>query len=61
MHVLNYLIPLALLAVLAVLAMGEGAEGTPAAIVRGAGRWVTADDGPGAAAGLRPVEQDMFR
>ena len=48
-------------AAMAVLAMGEGAEGTPAAIVRGAGRWVTADDGPGAAAGLRPVEQDMFR
>ena len=26
----------------AVLAMGEGAEGTPAALVRGAGHWVTA-------------------
>lgn len=45
----------------AVLAMGEGAEGTPAALVRGAGRWVTEEDGPGAVSGLRPVEQDMFR
>lgn len=49
------------LAGLAVLVMGEGAEGTPAAIVRGAGRWVTAEDGLGAAAGLRPVADDMFR
>lgn len=48
-------------ATMAVLAMGEGAEGTPAAIVRGAGRWVTPEDGPGAVSGLRPVEQDMFR
>lgn len=48
-------------AAMAVLAMGEGAEGTPAALVRGAGRWVSAEDGPGAASGLRPVEQDMFR
>lgn len=45
----------------AVLMMGEGAEGTPAALVRGAGRWVAAEDGPGMTAGLRPVEQDMFR
>lgn len=45
----------------AVLAMGEGAEGTPAAIVRGLERWVLADDGPGAGSGLRPIEQDMFR
>lgn len=45
----------------AVLAMGEGAEGTPAALVRGIEQWVTAEDGPGAAGGLRPVEQDMFR
>lgn len=44
-----------------VLVMGEGAEGTPAAVVRGAGRWVTAEDGPGAVSGLRPAEQDMFR
>lgn len=49
------------IAAAAVLAMGEGAEGTPAALVRGADRWVTDEDGPGAASGLRPVEQDMFR
>ncbi len=49
------------IAAMATLAMGEGAEGTPAAIVRGAGRWVTNEHGPGAASGLRPVEQDMFR
>ena len=48
-------------AAMAALAMGEGAEGTPAAIVRGADRWVTTGDGEGAVAGLRPVEQDMFR
>ena len=47
-------------AAMAVLAMGEGAEGTPVAIVRGAGRWVTADDGPGAAAIMRPAEGDLF-
>jgi len=49
------------LAAAAVLAMGEGAEGTPVAIVRGAGQWVSEDDGPGAVAGLRPVAEDMFR
>jgi coenzyme F420-0:L-glutamate ligase / coenzyme F420-1:gamma-L-glutamate ligase len=49
------------LAAMAALAMGEGDEGTPVAIVRGASRWVTADDGPGAAAALRPVAEDMFR
>jgi len=49
------------IAAMAALAMGEGAEGTPAALVRGAGWWVTADHGPGAVAGLRPVDQDMFR
>ena len=49
------------LAAMATLAMGEGAEGTPAAIVRGAERWVTEDDGPGAASGLRAVAEDMFR
>jgi coenzyme F420-0:L-glutamate ligase/coenzyme F420-1:gamma-L-glutamate ligase len=46
---------------MAVLAMGEGAEGTPAAVVQGAGRWISDDDGPGATSGLRPPEQDMFR
>ncbi|MBW8755748.1 MAG: coenzyme F420-0:L-glutamate ligase [Sphingomonadales bacterium] len=45
----------------AVLVMGEGAEGVPAAVVRGVGRWVAGEDGPGMAAGLRPIEQDMFR
>lgn len=45
----------------AVLVMGEGAEGVPAALVRGVGRWVSVEDGPGMGVGLRPVEQDMFR
>jgi coenzyme F420-0:L-glutamate ligase/coenzyme F420-1:gamma-L-glutamate ligase len=45
----------------AVLTMGEGAEGTPAALVRGGGHWVSDDDGPGAASGLRPQAEDMFR
>ena len=49
------------IAATAALAMGEGAEGTPAALVRGAGRWVGPDDGPGAASVLRPVAEDMFR
>jgi len=45
----------------AALAMGEGDEGTPAVIVRGADVWVSGDDGPGAASVLRPVREDMFR
>ncbi len=48
-------------AAMAVLAMGEGAEGTPAALVRGAGQWVGDGDGPGTPAGLRPIAEDMFR
>ncbi|MFM6930708.1 MAG: coenzyme F420-0:L-glutamate ligase [Novosphingobium sp.] len=48
------------IAAFAVLAMGEGAEGTPVAVVRGAGRWVTAEDGEGAAAIMRPAAGDMF-
>lgn len=48
-------------AAMAVLAMGEGAEGTPVAIVRGADRWVMAEDGAGAGAVLRPLAEDMFR
>jgi coenzyme F420-0:L-glutamate ligase/coenzyme F420-1:gamma-L-glutamate ligase len=48
-------------ATMAALAMGEGDEGTPAALVRGMGLWVGQEDGGGAASGLRPVEQDMFR
>ncbi|WP_459665944.1 coenzyme F420-0:L-glutamate ligase [Novosphingobium sp. 11B] len=49
------------IAATATLVMGEGDEGTPVAVVRGAGRWTCEDDGPGAVSGLRPVEQDMFR
>lgn len=49
------------IAAMGTLAMGEGDEGTPVALIRGAGRWVSAEDGPGAASGLRPLEQDMFR
>ncbi|SFG05987.1 coenzyme F420-0 gamma-glutamyl ligase [Novosphingobium sp. CF614] len=48
-------------AAMAALAMGEGDEGTPVALVRGCERWVRDEDGPGAASGLRPLEQDMFR
>jgi coenzyme F420-0:L-glutamate ligase/coenzyme F420-1:gamma-L-glutamate ligase len=33
----------------------------PVVLVRGAERFVTADDGPGAAALIRPEEQDLFR
>ena len=33
----------------------------PAVLVRGLERYVTADDGPGAAALLRPAERDLFR
>ncbi len=36
-------------------------SGTPAAVVRGLGRYVTAEDGPGAAALRRPREEDLFR
>jgi coenzyme F420-0:L-glutamate ligase/coenzyme F420-1:gamma-L-glutamate ligase len=36
-------------------------EGVPAAIVRGLGRFVTLEDGPGAAALRRPREEDLFR
>jgi coenzyme F420-0:L-glutamate ligase/coenzyme F420-1:gamma-L-glutamate ligase len=35
-------------------------SGVPAAVVRGLGHLVTADDGPGARALVRPVEEDMF-
>jgi coenzyme F420-0:L-glutamate ligase/coenzyme F420-1:gamma-L-glutamate ligase len=33
----------------------------PAILVRGSGRWVTADDGPGVAPLLRDPEHDLFR
>lgn len=36
-------------------------SGVPAAIVRGLGRYVTAEDGPGAAALRRPRDEDLFR
>ena len=36
-------------------------EGVPAAILRGLNRFVTTEDGPGAAALRRPREEDLFR
>ncbi len=36
-------------------------EGQPAVLLRGLGRFVSADDGPGAAALRRPPEEDLFR
>ena len=36
-------------------------EGIPAAVVRGLAGFVTAEDGPGAAALRRPEDQDLFR
>jgi coenzyme F420-0:L-glutamate ligase/coenzyme F420-1:gamma-L-glutamate ligase len=33
----------------------------PLVLIRGAGRYVTADDGPGAAALIRPEAEDLFR
>jgi coenzyme F420-0:L-glutamate ligase / coenzyme F420-1:gamma-L-glutamate ligase len=36
-------------------------EGVPAAVVRGLGRYVGAEDGPGAAALRRPPGEDLFR
>jgi len=35
--------------------------GVPVAVVRGLAGWVTAEDGPGARALVRPADQDMFR
>ncbi|MBS1881097.1 MAG: coenzyme F420-0:L-glutamate ligase [Actinobacteria bacterium] len=37
------------------------ASGVPAAVVRGLGDYVGSDDGPGAAALLRPPHEDLFR
>jgi coenzyme F420-0:L-glutamate ligase / coenzyme F420-1:gamma-L-glutamate ligase len=42
------------------LARGKD-EGVPVGIVRGLARFVTAEDGPGAAALRRPKEEDLFR
>jgi coenzyme F420-0:L-glutamate ligase/coenzyme F420-1:gamma-L-glutamate ligase len=39
----------------------DKASGVPAAIVRGLGRFVTEEDGPGAAALRRPRDEDLFR
>jgi coenzyme F420-0:L-glutamate ligase/coenzyme F420-1:gamma-L-glutamate ligase len=39
----------------------DKASRRPAVLVRGADRWWTADDGPGAAALRRPADQDLFR
>lgn len=39
----------------------DKASGIPAAVVRGLGRFVSAEDGPGAAALRRPREEDLFR
>jgi coenzyme F420-0:L-glutamate ligase / coenzyme F420-1:gamma-L-glutamate ligase len=36
-------------------------EGVPAAVVRGLSRYVSAEDGPGAAALRRPRDEDLFR
>ncbi|GII53294.1 coenzyme F420:L-glutamate ligase [Planotetraspora thailandica] len=48
------------IAAAAELAKGKLA-GVPVAIVRGLGDLVTADDGPGARALIRPADEDMFR
>jgi coenzyme F420-0:L-glutamate ligase/coenzyme F420-1:gamma-L-glutamate ligase len=39
----------------------DKASRTPAAIVRGLDRYVSADDGPGAAALRRAKDEDLFR
>jgi coenzyme F420-0:L-glutamate ligase / coenzyme F420-1:gamma-L-glutamate ligase len=39
----------------------DKAAAVPAAVIGGLGRWVTAEDGPGAAAIRRPREDDLFR
>ena len=39
----------------------DKASGVPVAVVRGLDRYVTAEDGPGAAALRRPPDEDLFR
>jgi coenzyme F420-0:L-glutamate ligase / coenzyme F420-1:gamma-L-glutamate ligase len=39
----------------------DKASREPAVVVRGLGRFVTEEDGPGAAALVRPLEEDLFR
>ncbi len=48
-------------AAMGVLAMGEGAEGVPAAVVRGLDAYLTEADGPGAIAAQRPLKEDLFQ
>ena len=48
------------LAAAADLARGKD-EGVPVAMVRGVARFVTSDDGPGAAALRRARDEDLFR
>jgi coenzyme F420-0:L-glutamate ligase/coenzyme F420-1:gamma-L-glutamate ligase len=48
-------------AAVADLARGGKDARVPAALVRGLGAHVTADDGPGAAALVRPAAEDLFR
>jgi coenzyme F420-0:L-glutamate ligase/coenzyme F420-1:gamma-L-glutamate ligase len=48
------------LAAAADLVKGKTA-GRPLAVVRGAGRYVGAEDGPGARAAIRPASEDLFR
>jgi coenzyme F420-0:L-glutamate ligase/coenzyme F420-1:gamma-L-glutamate ligase len=43
------------------LARGGKDSGEPVVVVCGLERFVTADDGPGAASLVRPVEEDLFR
>jgi coenzyme F420-0:L-glutamate ligase / coenzyme F420-1:gamma-L-glutamate ligase len=38
----------------------DKASGEPAVVVRGLHRHVASDDGPGAAALVRPIEEDLF-
>lgn len=35
-------------------------DGSPVAVVRGLGHYVGADDGPGAASSIRPLDEDLF-
>lgn len=43
------------------LARGGKDAGEPAVVLTGLGRWITADDGPGAAALVRARDEDLFR
>jgi coenzyme F420-0:L-glutamate ligase/coenzyme F420-1:gamma-L-glutamate ligase len=41
--------------------VGGKLAGQPVVVIRGLAQWVTEPDGPGAAALIRPLEQDLFR